>query len=187
MKVLLVIDDSADRYSHISGLLSDHDVIVCCVQSPDAAEILLQTSRVFAVMLGHDMINWNGQNYAKEVLGEAAIPVCVTSGNYAAAELFDQIFSDMGVEHVVISVNQKEHNLRWMSWILGLLYKKEEGDLHDRMYRALQEIERLVSDYDGENTTFDLTKDPNVVVELVKYHLDLADDVAYSVMMGHTP
>jgi len=189
MKVLLAIDDDAARYSHIANLLLEHDVIVCCVQSPDAAEILLDSGKVFAVMLDHDMPVWNGQHYAQEVLGPRNVPVCVSSANHPAAKLVSQILAELAVPHTVISVTETAVEERWMGWLLNMLYKKQPDTLTERMYSALREIEKLASGYDGELTHFDLCKDPAIVISAVRSYIEKAkedaDDDSCALMMEH--
>ena len=174
MKVLLAIDDDPARYTHIAARLLPHGVLVACVQNPDAAEILLDSGRVFAVLLDHDMPIWLGTHYAQEVLGPRNFPVCVTSANHPGARAISQILSEMAVPHAVISILESAPEERWMGWILDQLYRKDDSGLGARLERAeaaLAAIEQELSDYDGELTCFGLHRDPDRIVELVRdYH-----------------
>lgn len=171
MKVLLAIDDDPARYSHLATRLADHEVVVACVQNPDAAEILLDSGHVFAVLLDHDMPCWTGTHYAREVLGPRNFPVCVTSANHPGAKAISHILSDMAVPHAVISITEAAPEERWMGWILDRLYRKDDSGIEARLAKAekaLAEIENELSGYDGERSYFELHRKPELVVELVR-------------------
>jgi len=125
MKVLLVVDDDPARYENIARILNAHDVIVAVVQNPDAAEILLQTGKVFAAMLDRDMPNWTGEFYAENIFGHRTIPVCVSSANHPGAKTISSILSEFEVEHSIISVTETAVDERWIGWILNHLYAKK--------------------------------------------------------------
>lgn len=122
MEILLAIDDDPARYQYLSRRLARHEVAVAVVQNPDAASILLDSGKVFAVMLDHDMPEWNGQYYAREVLGSRTVPVCVSSANRAGARAIADILADFAVPHTVISVAETAADERWLGWLLDLLY-----------------------------------------------------------------
>ena len=124
MKVLLAIDDDPARYQHLSRRLARHEVLVAVVQNPDAADILLDSGKVFAVMLDHDMPEWNGQHYAREVLGPRSTPVCVSSANHAGARAIAAILAEFAVPHTIISVTETAAEERWLGWLLDHLYGK---------------------------------------------------------------
>ncbi len=124
MKVLLAIDDDPARYQHLSRRLARHEVVVAVVQNPDAADILLESGKVFAVMLDHDMPEWNGQHYAREVLGPRSVPVCVSSANHAGARAIASILAEFAVPHTIISVTESAAEERWLGWLLDQLYGK---------------------------------------------------------------
>jgi len=124
VKVLLAIDDDPARYQYLSRRLARHEVVVACVQNPDAAEILLDSGAVFAVMLDHDMPEWDGQHYAREVLGLRSVPVCVSSANHAGAWAIASILSELAVPHAIISVTETAAEERWLGWLLDHLYGK---------------------------------------------------------------
>jgi CheY-like chemotaxis protein len=179
VKILLAIDDDASRYAHIARRLSKHEVVVSCVQSPDAAEILLQTAPVFAVMLDHDMPEWDGKYYAREVFAHRNVPICISSANHAGASEISKILNDFAVPHTVISVTETAVEERWMGWVLDTLYKKDEVSAQSEtqlMFNALKEIELICEDYPGELTIFELGRDPNYVVNLVKNALLRSDN-----------
>ena len=122
MRVLLAIDDDPARYQHLSRRLARHEVVVAVVQNPDAADILLDSGKVVAVMLDHDMPAWDGQHYAREVLGPRSVPVCVSSANHAGARAIAAILTEFAVPHTVISVTETAADERWLGWLLDLLY-----------------------------------------------------------------
>jgi CheY-like chemotaxis protein len=125
MRILLAIDDDPLRYQYLSRLLAKHDVVVAVVQNPDAADMLLDSKAVFAVMLDHDMPGWTGQHYAREVLGPRNIPVCISSANPAGARACSDILNEFAVPHTVISVVETAADERWLGWILHELYKRQ--------------------------------------------------------------
>lgn len=122
MKVLLAIDDDPARYQHLSRKLERHGIIVACVQNPDAVEILLDSGAVFAVMLDHDMPEWDGQHYAREILSARSVPVCVSSANHAGARAIASILSEYGTPYTIISVTETAADERWLGWVLDALY-----------------------------------------------------------------
>lgn len=122
MRVLLAIDDDPARYQHLSRKLARHEVVVAVVQNPDAADILLDSGKVVAVMLDHDMPEWDGQHYAREVLGPRSVPVCVSSANHAGAKAISTILTEFAVPHTIISVMETAADERWLGWLLDLLY-----------------------------------------------------------------
>lgn len=124
MRVLLAIDDDPARYQHLSRRLARHEVVVAVVQNPDAAEILLDSGKVFAVMLDHDMPEWNGQHYAREILAVRNVPVCVSSANHAGARAIAAILREYEVPFSVISVTETAADERWLGWLLDLVYRK---------------------------------------------------------------
>lgn len=131
MKVLLCIDDDPARYQHLSRKLARHEIVVAVVQNPDAAEILLDSGKVVAVMLDRDMPEWTGEHYAREVLGPRNVPVCVTSANHPAATIIAEILWRFDVPYTVISVTEMAADERWLGWVLDLHYGSEatsEGD-----------------------------------------------------------
>ena len=127
MKVLLAIDDDPARYQHLSRRLARHEVVVAVVQNPDAADILLDSGAVFAVMLDHDMPEWDGQHYAREVLGPRSVPVCVSSANPSGAKAISTILTEFAVPHTIISVVETAADERWLGWVLDLLYGVSSG------------------------------------------------------------
>lgn len=122
MKVLLAIDDDPARYQHLSRKLARHGIIVACVQNPDAADMLLDSKAVVAVMLDHDMPEWNGQHYAREVLGPRSVPVCISSANHAGARAIAAILAEFGVPYTIISVTETAADERWLGWVLDTIY-----------------------------------------------------------------
>jgi DNA-binding response OmpR family regulator len=124
MKILLAIDDDPARYRFLSEKLLKHDIIVAVVQNPEAAEILLDSKKVLCVMLDHDMPEWNGQYYAREILGPRSIPVCVSSANNVGAREISKILEEFEVPHTLISCVSSAPEERWMGWILDIHYAK---------------------------------------------------------------
>ena len=127
MRVLLAIDDDPARYQHLSRRLAQHGVVVAVVQNPDAAEILLDSGKVFAVMLDHDMPSWDGQHYAREVLSARNVPVCVSSANPAGARAIAEILREYEVPVSLISVTETAADERWLGWLLDILYGSVRG------------------------------------------------------------
>lgn len=126
MKVLLAVDDAPDRYENLARRLIKHDVIVAVVQNPIAADILLDSGKVFAAMLDRDMPEWCGEVYAREIFGPRSVPVCVSSANHPAAKEISKILSEFAVDHSIISVTETAVEERWMGWILDKLYAKKD-------------------------------------------------------------
>lgn len=124
MRILMAIDDDPLRYQHLADLLLRHDVVVAVVQNPDAADMLLNSGTVFAVMLDHDMPGWTGQHYAREVLAHRMVPVCVSSANHGGAKEIANILREFAVPHTIISVTETAADERWLGWLLHELYKK---------------------------------------------------------------
>lgn len=125
MKVLLCIDDDPARYQHLSRKLARHEIVVAVVQNPDAADILLDSGKVVAVMLDRDMPEWTGEHYAREVLGPRNVPVCVSSANHAGAKAISTILTEFAVPYTVISVTETAADERWLGWVLDLNYGAE--------------------------------------------------------------
>ena len=98
--IILAIDDTPERYVYFAKKMQKHGLAVVVLQNQLAAEILLDTGRVRAVFLDHDMpslkefgsfhpglglaeytLEMNGQFFAREVLGVRNVPVAISSAN----------------------------------------------------------------------------------------------------------
>ncbi len=124
MKIVIAIDDDPARYQSLSRKLVHHGLVIAGVQNPDAVDMLLDSGHVVAVFLDHDMPEWNGQHYAREVLSARNVPVCIASANPAGARSISQILKEFEVPHSVISVTETAADERWLGWLLDIVYKK---------------------------------------------------------------
>jgi len=124
VKIVLAIDDDPARYQSLSRKLAHHGLVVAVVQNPDAVDMLLDSGHVVAVFLDHDMPEWDGQHYAREILAVRNVPVCVSSANHAGARAIAEILREYEVPFSVISVTETAADERWLGWLLDLVYRK---------------------------------------------------------------
>jgi CheY-like chemotaxis protein len=122
MQLVLAIDDDPARYQHLARKLEKHDMVVLGVQNPDAANMVLNSKKVVAVFLDHDMPEWDGQYYAREVLSTRNVPVCISSANHAGAQAIAAILREYEVPCTTISVTETAADERWLGWVLDLAY-----------------------------------------------------------------
>lgn len=123
-KIIIAIDDDPARYAHLSSLLLKHNIIIAPVQNPDAVEMLINTKAVIAIFLDHDMPVWNGQHYAKEILSQYSIPVCISSANPEGSKAMASILKEFQTPYKVISVTETTPEERWLGFVLDIAYAK---------------------------------------------------------------
>lgn len=132
--IVLAIDDSPERYEHLSDKLAAHNILLVPLQNPTGARIILRSNRVLCVLLDHDMPSvcpetgdvfhdWSGQYFANEVL-PVAIPVVITSANRVGAAKIADIILDQGGSSCRISVIETAAEERWLGFILDLYLKQ---------------------------------------------------------------
>lgn len=116
--ILLVIDDDPSRYTTLAQMIRSNRIIVCCVQNPDAVQMLLDSKTVFAVMLDHDMPKWDGMYYVKEFFSSRNIPVCITSANRVGSKSMADVLNESETPFKVMSVLDSSVEERWLGWVL---------------------------------------------------------------------
>ena len=116
--VVLAIDDMPERYVELSEMLKGIGLVTVCVQHPVSAKTILDSGCVCAVLLDHDMPQWDGQYYAKEILCWHPIPICISSANPWGAEKIEQILLSKGTPAAKISAMRHNAPELWYRWVL---------------------------------------------------------------------
>lgn len=118
-KIVIAIDDCPERYQTLARSLKEREILLVTVQNPEAVLMLLDWNPI-GILLDHDMPNWDGQYYAREILREKNIPVCITSANHSGAKQIANILKETEVPCKIISVLETSPEERWIGWILSL-------------------------------------------------------------------
>ena len=126
--LVLAIDDSPERYVELAIELNKHGLVLCCLQHPIGAELLIKSGRVLCILLDYDMphvcpetgdvfTEWDGLYFAKEVLSRST-PVIITSANKIGAAKISLHLQGEGVPHIIYSVLNASQ--QWLPTILAI-------------------------------------------------------------------
>lgn len=116
--IVLAVDDQPERYRYLATRLAPHGIAVAVVCTPEAAEILLDSSLVCCAFLDHDMPEWDGQHYARFIFGPRNCPVAISSANRAGSRAIAGILQEYGVPHCTMSVLDAAPEERWIGFVL---------------------------------------------------------------------
>ena len=122
--IILAIDDMPERYVELSDMLKGVGLVTVCVQHPISASTILNSGCVCGVFLDHDMPEWTGQYYAKEILPWHSVPVCISSANPWGAKKIEEILLSNGTTPATISVVLKNAPELWYRWVLTTAFPR---------------------------------------------------------------